>query len=994
MKKILLTILLAVGVTTHLFAQTALYQGGTGLSNSSVGDLLVGTSSNLRYSRLPAGTTGYILQASSTNPLRMVWVATSTLGITGGSGVSGGITDYVARFSSPTSLTTGKIIDNGAVTGINATSSLYTLLLQGNSGTAPLNVASSTGTSLFTVSQLGKVGVGTTSPFFTIQSQTTNASTYGGTSVGALFGSTTIGYAYIYSDNANPAIVWGGDLRFGAESSVGVGFSEKVRITNGGNVGIGTSSPIYRLQLGNTTSQSTANPEIISLGGTFNSSAGLNPKFRLWENNLGSYVGVGISNNQMDYIVNLASADHVWYTGSGGVTTQKMRLTNGGNLGVGTSTTTFFAGQPARLFVDSSSGTSQQGINVYSNVNDFFENNIINGSSGANAQSCNTATNNLGTVTTGFVAVCANSSGFNNPQAYNTGGPGDTSIMGYSSGDFIVANATAIRNMYFLTGGSATSTNTRLTITGTGNVGIGTSTPAQVFSVAGNMRLTGALFDTANASGTTGQILQSTGNGTQWITNSASGVTGTGVNGTVARWTSSSVISNGILFDNGIVAGVGATSSAVAFTVASTTATGALSIFNIATSTNLHSFFANGNIGLSTTTAVAVLSLPQGTTATRGINFGDASANLYRSAASSIKTDGTMIAGFFTTPSSVTIGNSSNIFGVGGSGLSFNGNATTNGVSSISLSDVGNRTSSVGNNQIVIVSGNYVPAAGTGTMSSLESATTYNQVNASGITRGFYFNPTVTKAADLRAIEIAGYTYNLSSTSTAGNLTKSYGSLFNQYALATTSPVNTTTIPNASMINIIGAPKASSNVTISSSTALVIEGGTTITSGGTTTNAYSLYISQPTSAVNNYTAYFGDKIGIGSTTPTATLTIKGAGTSSQLSVASSSGKVNFAINQAGHSIYGGTAPTVGTCGTAPSIVGGNDVVGRLITGSGVITACTVTFAQPWSNPPICDTNIEGGLTTFTSASTTLSTMVITGAAAITSSILTWQCNGY
>jgi hypothetical protein len=139
-------------------------------------------------------------------------------------------------------------------------------------------------------------------------------------------------------------------------------------------------------------------------------------------------------------------------------------------LGIATSTFTNFSSlNPAKVIIDSTATTSQEGLNVISAVNDFFETNVINKSSGANAQACQTATNNLGTLTTGFVSICANSSTFNNPTAYNTGGAGDTSIMGYSSGDFILANATATRSMLFLTGGSATSTFTRFSLSGTGN---------------------------------------------------------------------------------------------------------------------------------------------------------------------------------------------------------------------------------------------------------------------------------------------------------------------------------------------------------------------------------------------------------------------------------------------------------------------------------------------------------------------------------------------
>ncbi len=61
------------------------------------------------------------------------------------------------------------------------------------------------------------------------------------------------------------------------------------------------------------------------------------------------------------------------------------------------------------------------------------------------------------------------------------------------------------------------------TILGNGNVGIGTSTPSHQFTVAGNTRITGALFDGTNASGTSGMVLQATGTTTRWMATSSLG---------------------------------------------------------------------------------------------------------------------------------------------------------------------------------------------------------------------------------------------------------------------------------------------------------------------------------------------------------------------------------------------------------------------------------------------------------------------------------------
>jgi len=108
-----------------------------------------------------SGTLGMVLKSTGTGT---EWVATSTLGITGGSGVSGGTNGYVARFTAADALSTGILLDNGTVAGVNATSSSYTFNIQGSSGTSPFNISSSTGTSLVTVDQRGYAGIGTTTP--------------------------------------------------------------------------------------------------------------------------------------------------------------------------------------------------------------------------------------------------------------------------------------------------------------------------------------------------------------------------------------------------------------------------------------------------------------------------------------------------------------------------------------------------------------------------------------------------------------------------------------------------------------------------------------------------------------------------------------------------------------------------------------------------------------------------------------------------------------
>jgi hypothetical protein len=58
-----------------------------------------------------------------------------------------------------------------------------------------------------------------------------------------------------------------------------------------------------------------------------------------------------------------------------------------------------------------------------------------------------------------------------------------------------------------------------------GNVGLGLINPSQKLSIAGNMSLTGAIYDSLTSAGTDGMILQTTGSATKWVSTSSLGLT-------------------------------------------------------------------------------------------------------------------------------------------------------------------------------------------------------------------------------------------------------------------------------------------------------------------------------------------------------------------------------------------------------------------------------------------------------------------------------------
>ena len=100
------------------------------------------------------------------------------------------------------------------------------------------------------------------------------------------------------------------------------------------------------------------------------------------------------------------------------------------------------------------------------------------------------------------------------------------------------------------------------------NVGIGTTSPSQDLHVDGNVRITGAVYDSNNVAGTSGQILSSTGTGTDWVTLSEiSGVDGTGTANYISKWSDTDTITDSQIQDDGTTVGIGQAPSTAKLTV-------------------------------------------------------------------------------------------------------------------------------------------------------------------------------------------------------------------------------------------------------------------------------------------------------------------------------------------------------------------------------------------------------------------------------------------
>ena len=110
----------------------------------------------------------------------------------------------------------------------------------------------------------------------------------------------------------------------GTEMEFYVNGAKRLEIDTSGGIAIDPAT---------SSSTSTATPASLTLGRTFSNAAGQNPKLTLWGDS-GEFMGLGISANQLEYIVTNEIYDHVFYGGNSG-TTEIARITGQGSVGIG-----------------------------------------------------------------------------------------------------------------------------------------------------------------------------------------------------------------------------------------------------------------------------------------------------------------------------------------------------------------------------------------------------------------------------------------------------------------------------------------------------------------------------------------------------------------------------------------------------------------------------------------------------------------------------------
>jgi len=379
--------------------------------------------------------------------------------------------------------------------------------------------------------------------------------------------------------------------------------------------------------------------------------------------------------------------------------------------------------------------------------------------------------------------------------------------------------------------GSDISTSTGLTINSSGYVGIGTTTPAYKLDVAGNLRVTGqtnfggVAYTWPSSAGSSGQVLTTDGTGNlSWTTAAGGGVSGSGTQNYLAKWTAATTLGNSIITDDGSLV----TISGQLQTTGTTT---------LATS--------GGNVGIGTTAPSYKL------TVSGGDIYG--SNNLYISGSVGIGT---------TNPGSYRLYVTSPAYFTGSPYVAITGDGSVNNAS---IKIGGSHANYIGfgdyRNMGVFFGG----------VLFIANQLTYD--NASSTYRYAYSNP-----ASVIEVGLGDILFKVAPPGTQGNpvtpSTALYISNSGNVGIGTSAPLSKLDVNGGVAIgSYAGSNAAPSN-------GLIVSGNVGI---GTTAPSYKLTVSGGDIYGSN-NLYISGNVGIGTTAPLAKLHVNTGGTSGLTSV--------------------------------------------------------------------------------------------------------------
>jgi hypothetical protein len=312
------------------------------------------------------------------------------------------------------------------------------------------------------------------------------------------------------------------------------------------------------------------------------------------------------------------------------------------------------------------------------------------------------------------------------------------------------------------------------------------------------------------------------------------------------------------------------------------------------TSTSALTILNGGNVGIGTTTPLARLGFDTTTTAAGGINFGDAVANLYRSAAGRITTDGALSVGDVIYSNGLNAG--TYYFGWAGGGM---GNAANGGI--ISFSGTQSTATTTIANGLTVNTSSLVVQQATGNVGvGTTTPNTKLSVQSIGLTNpilGHFVQYSDTNVSNVIQNSQGTWAFSVMNSGNSGNLWITPNTSFSNPALVLTTTGNIgvgTTSPgslfsiggNATGWNFFDNATTTSNakgIDLRNGGCFAVN-GTCIGSGSSITGSTGqvAYFNGTNTAIGTSTLFIttSGSVGVGTTSPYGRLTVDGVATSS------------------------------------------------------------------------------------------------------------------
>ncbi|MDB5275619.1 MAG: tail fiber protein [Ferruginibacter sp.] len=252
---------------------------------------------------------------------------------------------------------------------------------------------------------------------------------------------------------------------------------ERMRIDGNGNVGIGVTSPSYKLQVSAASNplQLTGLQTGANTDSVLTVSNGVVKRLSpasLTTSSSNAWALVGNTGSATTKLGTTGNYDLPLITNN----TTQMTVTADGNIGIGS--TSFDASQPEKLLVDGGTTSTSNLIGAYADINNYVQIGVQNRNSGNSASSDIVATADNGTNTTNYIDMGINSSSYanNNSNLLNRVNVGY--LYSNATADFFIGNGATNQDMIFFTNNGSAGTvtangNEAMRIDANGNVGIG-----------------------------------------------------------------------------------------------------------------------------------------------------------------------------------------------------------------------------------------------------------------------------------------------------------------------------------------------------------------------------------------------------------------------------------------------------------------------------------------------------------------------------------------